>query len=66
MSDLIALASLAVAAVALLISVYAIIRANATASAATFVTLNEGFRQAWERCLHRRMRMQRTMNSQSY
>jgi len=52
-SDLIALASLAVAAVALLISVYAIIRANATASAATLVTLNEGFRQAWERCLRR-------------
>src|SRR6266849_6392399 len=26
-------------------------RANAIASAATFVTLNEGFRQAWERCL---------------
>ena len=50
-SDLIALASLAVAAVALVISVYAVIRANATASAATFVTLNEGFRQAWERCL---------------
>lgn len=50
-SDLIALASLAVALVALLISVYAIVRANATASAATLVTLNEGFRQAWERCL---------------
>jgi hypothetical protein len=40
-----------VALAALGISIYAILRANATTSAATFVTLNEGFRQAWERCL---------------
>jgi hypothetical protein len=50
-SDWIALASLVVAFAALGISIYAIRRANATTSAATFVTLNEGFRQAWERCL---------------
>ena len=50
-SDLIAAASLGVAAVALAMSIYAIIRSNKTTSAATLVTLNEGFRQAWERCL---------------
>jgi hypothetical protein len=50
-SDWIALASLVVAFAALGISIYAIIRANATTSAATFVTLNEGFRQSWDRCL---------------
>ena len=50
-SDWIAAASLGVAAAALGISIYAIHRANKTASAATLVTLNEGFRQAWERCL---------------
>jgi hypothetical protein len=50
-SDWIALAALVVAFAALGVSVYAIARANATTSAATFVTLNEGFRQAWERCL---------------
>lgn len=50
-ADYIALASLLVALVALVISLYAIKRGNATASAATFVTLNEGFRQAWRRYL---------------
>jgi hypothetical protein len=50
-SDWIAAASLGVAGVALVISIYAILRANKTTSAATFVTLNEGFRQAWKRCL---------------
>jgi hypothetical protein len=50
-SDLIAAAALVVAVVALGISVYAILRANKTTSASTLVTLNEGFRQAWERCL---------------
>jgi hypothetical protein len=53
-SDWIALASLVVAFAALGISVYAIVRANATTSSATLVTLNEGFRQAWERCLQPR------------
>jgi hypothetical protein len=55
-SDWIALASLSVAFAALGMSIYAIVRANATTSAATFVTLNEGFRQAWERCLQPRAR----------
>lgn len=50
-SDWLALASLLVAAAALGVAVYAIVRANATASAATLVTLNEGFRQGWVRCL---------------
>lgn len=50
-SDWIAVASLIIASAALGISLYAIVRANATTSAATFVTLNEGFRQAWDRCL---------------
>lgn len=50
--DWVALASLGVASAALGISIYAILRANKTTSAATLVTLNEGFRQAWERCLH--------------
>ncbi len=50
-SDLIALASLIVALAALAVSIYAISRANKTTSAATLVTLNEGFRQAWDRYL---------------
>jgi len=50
-SDDIALASLAVALVSLYISLYAVRKANATTSAATLVSLNESFRQAWERCL---------------
>lgn len=49
--DWLAAASLFVALAALVVSIFAIVRANATASAATLVTLNEGFRQAWERCL---------------
>jgi hypothetical protein len=48
-SDWIALASLAVSLAALLIAVYGIRRANRTAAAAAFVTLNEGFRQSWDR-----------------
>ena len=50
-SDWIAAASLGVAAAALAISVYAIVRANKTTFAATLITLNEGFRQAWEKYL---------------
>lgn len=50
-SDWIAVASLGVAAAAFVVSIYAVIRTNKTASAATLVTLNEGFRQAWERCV---------------
>ena len=48
-SDAIASASLIVASIALLIAWYAIRRANKTTSAATMVTLNEGFRNAWSR-----------------
>jgi hypothetical protein len=51
LSDWIAAASLGVATAALAISVYAIGRANKTTSAATLVSLNEGFRQAWEKYL---------------
>jgi hypothetical protein len=50
-SDWVAVASLAVAIAAMGVSIFAIRRANKTTSAATLVTLNEGFRQAWERCL---------------
>jgi hypothetical protein len=50
-SDWIAAASLVVATAALVISIYAIRRANNTTSSATLVTLNEAFRQAWERYL---------------
>lgn len=48
-SDWLAAASLAVSVVALSIAFYAIRRANKTTSAATFVALNESFRQAWVR-----------------
>jgi hypothetical protein len=48
---LIASAALVVALAALGVSWYGIRRANRTTSAATLVTLNEGFRQAWERFL---------------
>jgi hypothetical protein len=48
-SDWIAVASLVVALAALGVSWYAIRRANRTTSAATLVTLNDGFRQAWGR-----------------
>lgn len=50
-SDAIATASLAVAFCALAVAWYAIKRANKTTSAATMVTLNEGFRSAWGRFL---------------
>jgi hypothetical protein len=50
-SDLIASAALAVALAALGVSWYGIRRSNKTTSAATLVTLNEGFRQAWDRFL---------------
>ena len=45
----IAAASLVVTFIALLVAWYAIARANKTMSAATMVTLNEGFRSAWSR-----------------
>jgi hypothetical protein len=48
-SDWIAAASLGIALVALVVSWFGIWRANRTTSAATLVTLNEGFRQAWTR-----------------
>jgi hypothetical protein len=48
-SDTIAFASLLVACVALGVAWFAIKRANKTTSAATMVTLNEGFRSAWDR-----------------
>lgn len=48
-SDAIASVSLVIAFVALAVAWYAIRRANRTTSAATMVTLNEGFRSAWGR-----------------
>ena len=45
----IATASLVVSFTALSVAWYGIRRANKTSSAATLVTLNEGFRQAWGR-----------------
>lgn len=48
-SYLLDISSLCVAFVALCVSGYAIWRANKTTSAATFVTLNEGFSNAWKR-----------------
>lgn len=45
----IALASLAVAFVALIVAGYGIRKANRATSAAMLVTFNEGFRQAWGR-----------------
>jgi hypothetical protein len=48
-SDWIAAASLGIALVALVVSWLGIWRANRTTSAATLVTLKEGFRQAWSR-----------------
>lgn len=48
-SDLIAAASLGVAFSALGVSWYGIRRANKTTSAATLATLNEAFRESWDR-----------------
>ena len=50
-SQLFAILALGVAIGALFVSVYAIRRGNKNSSAATLVTLNEGFRQAWQRFL---------------
>ena len=50
-SDQIAIASLAVALIALVAAIYAIRRGDINSSAATMVTLNEAFRQAWSRYL---------------
>ncbi len=55
-SDWLAAASLSVAVVALVLSVYAILRANKTTSAATLVTLHEALRQAWSECFAARER----------
>lgn len=51
LSDRIALGSLIVALVALFVSYLAIVRGNKNGSAASLITLNEAFRQAWERFL---------------
>jgi hypothetical protein len=48
-SLLASLVAVAVSLVALLVALYAIRRSNRNSSAATLVTLNEGFRQAWQR-----------------
>ena len=51
MVDWVAIASLGFSVAALGISIFAIYRANKTTSAATLVSLNEGFRSAWQRFL---------------
>lgn len=48
-ADKIALVSFLVSLVALAVSIFAIIRANNTTSGSTIVSLNEAFRQAWDR-----------------
>ena len=48
-ADTIALVSLLVSLAALAVSVFAIVRANNTTSGSTIVSLNEAFRQAWDR-----------------
>ena len=50
-ADLIAAASLAVSAIALIVAWYAIYKGNRNASVATLVSINEAFRQAWQRFL---------------
>jgi len=47
----VALASLIVSAASIILAWYAICRSNKNSSAATLVTLYEGFRQAWQRFL---------------
>lgn len=47
----VALASLSVSVVSIFVAWYAICRSNKNSSAATLVTLYEGFRQAWQRFL---------------
>lgn len=49
--DWVAIVSLLVAVIALLLSVIAVRDGNRNSSCATLVTLNEGFRQAWQRFL---------------
>lgn len=51
LSDEIAIASCALALVAVVIAIYAIRRGNKNSSVATLVTLNDGYRQAWQRFL---------------
>jgi len=48
-ADITALVTLLVAFAALVVSAFAIVRANNTTSGATLVSLNEAFRQAWVR-----------------
>ena len=48
-ADKIALVSLFVSLAALVVSVFAIVRANNTTSGSTIVALSEAFRQAWDR-----------------
>lgn len=46
---MIAVASTAISVIALAVAIYAIIRGNRNSSVATLVTLNDGFRQVWQR-----------------
>lgn len=48
-ADTIALISLLVSLAALVVSVFAIVRANNTTSGSTIIALSEAFRQAWDR-----------------
>ena len=51
LSDLIAVVSSAISLIALAVAVVAIRKSDRNSSAATLVTLNDGFRQAWHRFL---------------
>lgn len=52
LADTIALVSLLVTLVALVVSGFAIVRANNTISGSTIIALSEAFRQAWDRYLN--------------
>ena len=51
-ADLLSATSLAVALIALVVAYYAIYRGNRNTSVATLITINEAFRQAWQRFLN--------------
>lgn len=53
-ADVIAAFSLFVALFALAVAWHAVLRSNQNSSASTFVTLNEGFREAWDRLFEAR------------
>ncbi len=53
-ADFVALASLVASMAALFIALYAVWRGNRNTSASTLITLNEAFRQGWDRLIEAR------------